>query len=94
MKFKVKQTTDNRWQVTGTKGYRVVLNNKYDALKHCNYLNRQHDMVEQFRKQNLDYYTTLSKIKMVTEQIHRESGELHIVELSIKIKELIRGTLP
>lgn len=92
--FKVKQTNDGRYQITGTKGYRVVLNNRFDAEKHCNYLNRQHDMVEQFRKQNLDYYTTLSKIKMVTEQIHRESGELHIVELSIKIKELIRRTLP
>ena len=94
MKFEVKQTSDGRWQITGTKGYRVVVNNRYDALKHCNYLNRQEDMVEQFRQQNIEYYTTLSQIKMLSEQIHRESGELHIVECAIKIKELIRKAIP
>ena len=92
--FKVKQTHDGRYQITGTKGYRVVLNNRFDAEKHCNYLNRQHDMVEQFRKQNLDYYTTLSKIKMLSEQIQTESGEIHILELAIRIKKLIRDAIP
>ena len=94
MRFEVKQTHNGKWQITGTRGYRIVVNNRFDAEKHCNYLNRQLDIVEQFREQNIDYYTLLSQIKMLSEQIHRESGELHIVECSIKIKELIRRTLP
>ena len=92
--FKVKQTSDGRWQITGTKGYRIVVDNKYDAIKHCNFLNRQESMIEQFRKQNLEYYTVLTKIKMLADRIHRESGELNIVECAIKIRELIRGILP
>ena len=92
--FKVKQTNDGRYQITGTKGYRVVLNNKFDCEKHCNYLNRQEEQVKQFREQNIKYYTVLSQIKMITDQIYRESGELHIVECAIKIRELIRRILP
>ena len=92
--FKVKQTNDGRWQITGTTGYRIVVNNKYDAMKHANYLNRREDTVHYFRQQNIEYYNTLSQIKMLSEQIHRESGELHIVECAIKIKELIRRVFP
>ena len=93
-KFKVKQTHDGRWQITGTKGYRVVLNNKYDALKHRHYLNRQEHDIETFRQQNIEYYTTLTKIKMLSEQIQSESGEIHILELAIRIKKLIRKAIP
>lgn len=94
MKFEVKQTSDNRWQVTGTRGYRVVLDNRFDAEKHCNYLNRQEDMLTQFREQNITYYTCLSKVKMIAEQIQTESGELHVLQLAIQIKNLIQETLP
>ena len=94
MKFEVKQTNDGRWQITGLKGYRIVVNNRFDAEKHCNYLNRQEDMVEQFREQNIEYYNTLTKIKMLSEQIQTESGEIHILELAIRIKKLIREALP
>ena len=93
-KFEVKQTSDNRWQVTGTRGYRVVLDNRFDAEKHCNYLNRQEDMLTQFREQNITYYTCLSKVKMLSEQIQSESSEIHILELAIRIKKMIGETLP
>ena len=92
--FEVKETSNGRYMITGTRGYRVVLDNKYDAVKHCNYLNRQHDMMEQFREQNILYYTCLSKVKMLSEQIQTESGEIHILELAIRIKKLIREALP
>ena len=92
--FKVKQTNDGRYQITGTKGYRVVLNNRFDALKHCNYLNKTHQDMETFRQQNIQYYTTLTKIKMLSEQIQTESGEIHVIELTIRIRELIRKVLP
>jgi len=92
--FKVKQTNDGRWQITGTKGYRIVLNNRFDAEKHCNYLNKtQHD-IEVFRQQNIEYYTTLTKIKMLSEQIQSESGEIHVLELAIRIRKLIRKAIP
>ena len=94
MKFEVKQTHDGRYQITGTKGYRVVLNNRFDALKHCNYLNKTNHDMETFRQQNIQYYTTLTKIKMLSEQIQPESGEIHVLELAIRIKKLIRDALP
>ena len=92
MKFEVKETS-KRYEVTGTKVYRILFDNRYDAVKHCNYLNRQEEMMEQFREQNIKYYITLSKIKLLTEQIHRETGELNILEVAIKIKELIRDVM-
>ena len=70
------------------------MDNRFDAEKHCNYLNRQVKLTDKFRQQNIEYYTILSKIKMLTDQIHRESGELHVIELAIRIRELIRETLP
>ena len=93
-KFEVKTTKTGKYLITGTKGYRVILNNRYDAIKHCNYLNKQEHELELFRNQNIEYYTTLTKIKMVTDQIHAECGELHILELAIRIKKLIRDALP
>ena len=91
-KFKVKET-NGKYQILGVNGYTLILNNKFDCEKHCNYLNRQEEQVKQFREQNIKYYNTLTNIKMLTEQIHRESGELHIIELAIRIKEIIRGAL-
>jgi CRISPR/Cas system-associated protein Cas10 (large subunit of type III CRISPR-Cas system) len=92
-KFKVKETNEGKYQILGVNGYTLILNNKFDCEKHCNYLNRRENLVCKFREQNIDYYNTLSQIKMITEQIHRESSELHIVELSIRIKELVRKVL-
>lgn len=91
-KFRVKET-NGKYQILGVNGYTLILNNKFDAEKHCNYLNRRENLVCKFREQNIDYYNTLTQIKMITEQIHRESSELHIVELSIRIKELVRKVL-
>lgn len=92
--FKLKQTNDNRWQITGTTGYRIVLDNKYDAMKHCEYLNKQVNNCDYLIEQNQEYYTALMKIKMVTEQIHQECGEIHVLELAIKIKNLIKEVMP
>lgn len=94
MKFKIKQTHDKRWQITGTKGYRIVFDNKYDCIKHCNYLNKQESDLAVFRQQNIEYYTVLTKIKMLSEQIQSESGEIHILELAIRIKNLIKDAIP
>jgi CRISPR/Cas system-associated protein Cas10 (large subunit of type III CRISPR-Cas system) len=92
-KFKVKKTNEGKYQILGVNGYTLILNNKFDCEKHCNYLNRRENLVCKFREQNIKYYNTLTNIKMLTEQIHRESGELHIIELAIRIKEIIRGAL-
>lgn len=87
--FTVKETGTGRYQITGTKGYRLVLDNKYDAMKHCEFLNNREQLVEQ----NQEYYTTLKKIKMLTEQIKIGTGEIHILELAIRIQKLLEGVL-
>ena len=71
MMFDVTSTSDGRYRV-----------NKYDALKHAEYLNHLYRLGEQ----NKDYYNTLTRIKMLSEQIQRETSELHITEIAIRIK--------
>ena len=83
MKFEVKKTSDGRYRIHGVKGYTLIVDNKYDALKHAEYLNHLYRLSEQ----NKEYYTRLQKILMLTEQIQRETSELHITELAIRIKK-------
>jgi hypothetical protein len=87
--FKVKQTNDGRFQITGTSGYRLVVDNRYDAIKHCQFLNNRERLVEQ----NQEYYTTLKKIEMLTSQIKKGTGEIHILELAIRIQRLLQEVL-
>ena len=82
MMFDVTTTSDGRYRVTGVKDYTLILDNKYDALKHAEYLNHLYKLSEQ----NKDYYTRLNRIQMLTEQIQRETSELHITEIAIRIK--------
>ena len=86
MKFEVKKTSDGRYRVTGVKGYALILDNKYDAMKHAEYLNHLYHMSEQ----NKEYYNRLNRILMLTEQIQRETSELHITELAIRIKKEVK----
>ena len=88
MKFEVKETS-KRYQITGTKGYRLVLDNKYDAMKHCEFLNNREQLVEQ----NQEYYTILKKIEMLIGQIKKGTGEIHILELAIRIQRLLQEVL-
>ena len=83
MMFEVKETSDGRYRVTGVKGYTLILDNKYDAMKHAEYLNHLYRLSEQ----NKEYYNTLTRIRLLTEQIQRETSELHITELAIRIKK-------
>ena len=94
MKFEVKQTSNGKFMITGTKGYTIRVDNRFDAEKHCNYLNRQEEQLNKYIRQNTEYYTVLTKIKMLTDRIHRESGELYVIELAIKIRKLIREAIP
>ena len=87
--FEVKETSNGRYQITGTRGYRLILDNRYDAMKHCEFLNNREQLVEQ----NQEYYTTLKKIEMLTEQIKIGTGEIHILELAIRIQKLLEGVL-
>lgn len=93
MKFEVKLASDGKYQITGVKGYVLKMDNRFDAEKHCNYLNRNEEHLNKFREQNIQYYTKLTQIKMLAEQIQRDSSEIHILELAIRIKDLIRGIL-
>lgn len=93
MKFEVKQTSDGKFMIRGTKGYTIRVDNRYDAEKHCNYLNRQEEQLDKYIEQNTEYYTVLTKIKMLTDRIHRESGELHILQLTIQIQKIINEVI-
>ena len=86
MMFDVTTTSDGRYRVTGVKGYALILDNKYDALKHAEYLNHLYKLSEQ----NREYYTRLQKILMLTEQIQRETSELHITEIEKKKKNEVK----
>ena len=84
--FEVKKTSDGRYRVTGVKGYTLIVDNKYDAMKHAEYLNHLYKLSEQ----NKDYYTRLNRIQRLTEQIQRETSELHITELEKKKKKEVK----
>ena len=86
MMFDVTTTSDGRYRVTGVKGYALILDNKYDAMKHAEYLNHLYHMSEQ----NKEYYNRLNRIQMLTEQIQRETSELHITEIAIRIKNEVK----
>lgn len=93
-KYGVKELQNGNYMITGTKSYRIIVNNRYDAVKHAEQLNHLEQDINIFRDQNIQYYTTLTKIKMLSEQIQTESGEIHVIELTIRIRELIRKVLP
>ena len=93
-KYGVKELQNGNYMITGTKGYRIIVNNRYDAVKHSEELNHLEQDITIFRDQNIEYYTALSKVKMIAEQIQTESGELHVLQLAIQIKNLIQETLP
>lgn len=93
MKFSVRETSSGKFQITGTIGYRLVLDNRHDAEKHCRYLNNKEDFLDKYIEQNVEYFNTLTKIKMLVEQIQVESGELHVLELAIRIKKLIQEVI-
>ena len=93
-RFDVKETDTGKYRITGTKGYTLILDNLHDAEKHCLYLNGKEKLLDKYIRQNAEYYTVLSKIGMVNNQIKTETGELHILEASIKIKNLLKEVLP
>ena len=51
------------------------------------------DFLDKYIEQNVEYFNTLTKIKMLVEQIQVESGELHVLELAIRIKKLIQEVI-
>ena len=56
-KYGVKELQNGNYMITGTKGYRLILNNRYDAVKHAEQLNHLEQDITIFRDQNIEYYT-------------------------------------
>ena len=92
MKFEVKER-NGKYSVSGFDGFSIRCDNRFDAVQLCSYLNGQDQLITDYRKQNVEYYTVLSKIKFIVEDIHQSSGELHILEKAIRIKELLKEVL-
>ncbi len=77
----------------GNMKYGLIFNNRHDAHMHCQYLNQQYTELTKTCEENKQYRGCLLKIKGIVEQIHIETGEIHILTLAIQIKELIKEVL-
>lgn len=93
MKFKVVESDSGNYRITGVIGYQLILSNRFDAERHCNYLNRREEYCRKLKKQNIGYNVRLKQIWDLVEQLQMECGELRVLDLAIRIKRLIRELL-
>lgn len=91
-KFKVVDR-NGKYSVVGFDGFSIRCDNRFDANQLCGYLNGQDSLVDDYRDRYIRYHTVLTKIKFVVEDIHQSTGELHILEKAIKIKNLLKEVL-
>ena len=91
-KFKVVDR-NGKYSVTGFDGFSIKVDNRFDAVQLCGYLNGQDKLISDYRNRYIEYYTALKSIQFVVDSIHRETGELHIVEKCIRIKELLKEVI-
>lgn len=84
---------NGKYSVVGFDGFSIRVDNKFDADQLAAYLNGQDQLVSEYRERWTEYYTVLKKIKFIVDDIHQSTGELHILEKAIKIKELLKGVL-
>ena len=84
---------NGKYSVVGFDGFSIRCDNRFDAEKLSGYLNGQDQLVRDYRERWTEYYTVLKKIKFIVDDIHQSTGEIHILEKAIKIKELLREVL-
>lgn len=84
---------NGKYSVTGFDGFSIRCDNRFDAEKLSSYLNGQDRLLTNYREQNIQYYTVLSKIGFIVDDIHQCTGELHILEKAIKIRDLLKEVL-
>ena len=84
---------ENGFQIRGVDGYQLLMSNRFDAEKHCEYLNQQEDIKNELLEDTIKYYTCLKKIKFLVDVIHQECGELNVLEKCIQIKNLLKEVL-
>ena len=84
---------NGKYSVTGFDGFSIKVDNRFDAVQLCGYLNGQDQLVNDYRERWISYYTVLTKIRFIVDDIHKSSGEIHILEKAIKIKNLLKGVL-
>lgn len=94
MKFKVVESDSGNYRITGVRGYQLMLSNRFDAERHCNYLNRREEYCRKLKKQNIGCNVRLEQIWDLVEQLQMECGyELRVLDLAIRIKRLVRELL-
>lgn len=91
-KFKVVDR-NGKYQVTGFPGFSIRCDNRFDADQLCAYLNGQDQLISEYRERWSEYYTVLKKISFIVDDIHQSTGEIHILEKAIKIKNLLKEGL-
>ena len=84
---------NGKYSVVGFDGFSIRCDNRFDADQLAAYLNGQDQLVNDYRERWISYYTVLTKIRFVVEDIHQCTGELHILEKAIKIKNLLKEVL-
>ena len=84
---------NGKYTVTGFDGFSIRCDNRFDADQLAAYLNGQDQLVNDYRERWISYYTVLTKIRFVVDDIHKSSGEIHILEKAIKIKNLLKEVL-
>ena len=84
---------NGKYTVTGFGGLSIRCDNRFDAVQLCQFLNGQDKLINDYRDRYIEYYTALKSIQFVVDSIHRETGELHIVEKCIRIKDLLKEVL-
>ena len=84
---------NGKYSVVGFDGFSIRCDNRFDADQLCGYLNGQDKLVVEYRERWTQYYTVLTKIKFIVDDIHQSTGELHILEKAIKIRDLLKEVL-
>lgn len=84
---------NGRYQVHGLDGLSIMVDNRFDATRLVEYLNTMDSLLDEHRSKRVVYYTVLKRIEFIVGGMHRECGELHILEKCIQIKNLLKEVL-
>ena len=70
--------------------HKITFNNKYDAEKHCEYLNKTNNQLELATKEKMDYIKCLKSIDMICQDIQKQSFKVGVIQCAVRIKQMIR----
>lgn len=90
---KTQKTPNNQYLITGLPQHTLILNNKKDADKHTEYLNKKQEQHEKHIQNTIKYTNNIHKIKQLTRRIQNTTNNPHVHELTIQIQNIIRSNI-